>query len=112
MLTSRQAMAEGVLAEIAERKRQDVAERLGGLSFDPQPTRRGLREALAKPGARFIMEVKKASPSGHRSSVSVEQAVAAYAPVADAISVLTDEPYFNGSLEDLRTVRSRFDGPI
>ncbi|MCH8616098.1 bifunctional indole-3-glycerol-phosphate synthase TrpC/phosphoribosylanthranilate isomerase TrpF [Sphingomonas sp. SM33] len=105
-------MAEGVLAEIAERKRRDVADRLAGTSFDPEPTRRSLREALAKPGARFIMEVKKASPSGHRSSFSVEQAVAAYAPVADAISVLTDTPYFSGSLDDLRTVRGRFDGPI
>jgi indole-3-glycerol phosphate synthase / phosphoribosylanthranilate isomerase len=64
------------------------------------------------PGARFLMEVKKASPSGHRSGFSVEEAVTAYAPVADAISVLTDAPYFNGSLDDLRTVRARFDGPI
>lgn len=105
-------MAEGVLAEIAKRKRLDVADRLAGASFDPQPTHRSLREALVKPGARFIMEVKKASPSGHRSGFSVEQAVAAYAPVADAISVLTDAPYFSGSLDDLRTVRAGFDGPI
>jgi indole-3-glycerol phosphate synthase/phosphoribosylanthranilate isomerase len=105
-------MAEGVLAEIAERKRVDVAERLAGASFDPQPTHRSLRAALSRRGARFIMEVKKASPSGHRSSAGVEEAAEAYAPVADAISVLTDAPYFNGSLDDLRTVRSRFDGPI
>lgn len=105
-------MAEGVLAEIAERKRRDVRERLSGASLDPRPTRRSLRSALASPGARFIMEVKKASPSGHRSPISVEQAVSAYAPVADAISVLTDAPYFGGSLDDLRTVRKRFDGPI
>ncbi len=105
-------MAEGVLAEIAARKRTDVAQRLAGASHDPQPTQRSLRAALGKPGARFLMEVKKASPSGHRSGFSVEEAVTAYAPVADAISVLTDAPYFNGSLDDLRTVRARFDGPI
>ena len=105
-------MAEGVLAEIAARKRTDVAQRLAGVSHDPQPTQRSLRAALGKPGARFLMEVKKASPSGHRSEFSVEEAVTAYAPVADAISVLTDAPYFNGSLDDLRTVRTRFDGPI
>ena len=58
------------------------------------------------------MEVKRASPSGHRSGVTVEQAVAAYAPVADAISVLTEGPDFGGSLDDLRAVRARFDGPI
>ena len=105
-------MVEGVLAEIAARKRIDVSARLAGASHDPEPTKRSLRAALGKPGARFLMEVKKASPSGHRSGFSVEEAVTAYAPVADAISVLTDAPYFNGSLEDLRTVRARFDGPI
>ena len=36
----------------------------------------------------------------------VEEAVAAYAPVADAISVLTDGPDFGGSLDDLRMVRA------
>jgi indole-3-glycerol phosphate synthase/phosphoribosylanthranilate isomerase len=105
-------MVDGVLGEIIARKRSDVAARLSGASFDPEPTRRSLKAALSKHGARFIMEVKKASPSGHRSSVAVPDAVSAYAPVADAISVLTDAPYFNGSLEDLRTVRSLFDGPI
>ena len=105
-------MAEGVLAEIAARKRIDVDERLVGTSHDPEPTTRSLRAALARPGARFLMEVKKASPSGHRSGFSVEEAVSAYAPVADAISVLTDTPFFSGSLDDLRTARSRFDGPI
>jgi indole-3-glycerol phosphate synthase/phosphoribosylanthranilate isomerase len=105
-------MAEGVLAEIAARKRIDVDQRLAGTTHDPEPTTRSLRAALARPGARFLMEVKKASPSGHRSGFTVEEAVSAYAPVADAISVLTDEPFFSGCLDDLRTVRSRFDGPI
>jgi len=105
-------MAEGVLAEIAARKRIDVDQRLAGVSHDPRPTKRSLRDALGRPGARFLMEVKKASPSGHRSGFSVEEAIAAYAPVADAVSVLTDGPYFSGSLDDLRSVRERFDGPI
>ncbi|MDQ3075091.1 MAG: bifunctional indole-3-glycerol-phosphate synthase TrpC/phosphoribosylanthranilate isomerase TrpF [Pseudomonadota bacterium] len=101
-----------VLARIVARKRVEVAERLGGRPVHAAPTTRSLRIALARPGARFVMEVKRASPSGHRSEVTVEQAVAAYAPVADAISVLTDGPDFGGSLGDLRTVRARFDGPI
>ena len=50
-------MAEGVLAEIAARKRTDVAQRLAGASHDPQPTQRSLRAALGMPGARFLMEV-------------------------------------------------------
>lgn len=105
-------MADSLLAEIVHRKRHDVRERLHGVTFDPEPSRKSLRTALARPGARFVMEVKRRSPSGHRSNVGVDDAASAYAPVADAISVLTDEPYFTGSLGDLRTVRARFDGPI
>ena len=100
-----------VLARIVARKRAEVAARLNG-PVAAEPTKRSLRTALARPGARFIMEVKRASPSGHRSAVSVEAAVAAYAPVADAISVLTDGADFGGSLDDLTFVRARFRGPI
>ncbi|NUS99424.1 MAG: bifunctional indole-3-glycerol-phosphate synthase TrpC/phosphoribosylanthranilate isomerase TrpF [Sphingomonas sp.] len=105
-------MAESVLDRIVQRKRTEVAERLGGATSDARPTRRSLSDALRKPGARFIMEVKKASPSGHRSTHSVDEAVRAYAPAADAISVLTDGPDFGGRLEDIAAVRRRFDGPI
>ena len=100
-----------VLARIVDRKRREVAARLSG-PVDAEPTTRSLRATLARPGARFVMEVKRASPSGHRSDVTVEQAVLTYAPVADAISVLTDGEDFGGSLDDLRLVRERFDGPI
>jgi len=109
---SRRAVAESVLAEIVRRKQLDVRARLQTSTLDPEPTQRSLRSALARPGARFIMEVKRRSPSGHRSNVEVIDAVSAYAHTADAISVLTDEPYFSGSLEDLRAARARFDGPI
>lgn len=102
-----------VLGEIVTHKRSEVAERLAG--FDASgiaPTRRSLRAALARPGARFLMEVKRASPSGHRSPHSVEAAIGAYAGVADGVSVLTDQRFFGGSFEALETVRGRFDGPV
>ncbi|WP_324809088.1 bifunctional indole-3-glycerol-phosphate synthase TrpC/phosphoribosylanthranilate isomerase TrpF [Sphingomonas sp. LY29] len=101
-----------VLARIVARKKEEVVERLGGRTIAAEPTTRSLRAALSRPGVRFIMEVKRASPSGHRSALTVEQAVAAYAPVADALSVLIDGPDFGGSLDDLRFARERFDGPI
>ena len=100
-----------VLAWIVARKRIEVAARLAG-PVAAEPTTRSLDAALRQRGARFIMEVKRASPSGHRSAVSVEAAVAAYAPIADAISVLTDGEDFGGSLDDLTMVRGSFDGPI
>ena len=101
-----------LLAGIVARKREEIAARLGGRRTDAAPTSRSLAAALARPGARYIMEVKKKSPSGHSSGIAVQEAAAAYAPVADAISVLTDGPGFGGSLDDLRLVRKAFDGPI
>ena len=102
-----------VLAQIVAAKRAEVAVRLSGV--DPlaaEPTTRSLRAALARPGARFVMEVKRASPSGHVAKYAIDQAAVAYAPVADAVSVLTDGPYFGGSLADIAVVRALFDGPI
>ena len=101
-----------VLERIVARKRAEISARLGGRPVAAEPSRRSLRQVLGRPGARFIMEVKMASPSGHRARVGLDQALAAYAPVADALSILTDGPDFGGSLDDLRAARQGFDGPI
>ena len=109
------AEVSGILAEIVARKRVDVEARLGGFGLDSaEPTRRSLKAALARPGARFIMEVKRGSPSGGaiRPGADAAALARAYRGAADAISVLTDAPYFGGSLEDLRAVRGEFLGPI
>jgi indole-3-glycerol phosphate synthase/phosphoribosylanthranilate isomerase len=103
----------GILGEIVARKRMDVAARRAGGAPSAQPTRRSLRAALARPGARFIMEVKKASPSeGAIRGVDPAAQARAYAGATDAISVLTDAPFFGGSLDDLAAVRRAYDGPI
>lgn len=108
-----------VLDTIVARKRADVAARLSGTSLadlraQAAPTSRSLAAALARPGARFIMEVKRASPSEGvlRGDADPVVLARAYAPAADAISVLVDEPFFRGSYEDLAAVRSVYDGPI
>ena len=113
------AEATGVLGEIVARKKNDVAERLAGVDLASlreraEPTRLGLQAALARPGARFIMEVKRASPSQGtlREGVDPSAVARAYRGAADAISVLTDTPYFGGSLDDLAAVRAAFAGPI
>ena len=110
---------EGILGEIVARKRIDVAARLEGVSIEQlreraEPTQRSLREALARPGARFIMEVKRISPSEGtlRESADPAALARAYRCAADAISVLTDGPYFGGSFADLQAVRAAFPGPV
>ena len=62
-------------------------------------------EALSNPDElSVIAEIKRRSPSAGEISAnasSVEQARAYINGNADALSVLTDQPYFGGSLEDL-----------
>ena len=110
---------DGILGAIVARKRLDVAARLGAVSVEAlrsraEPTRRSLIAALSGPGARFIMEVKRASPSGGalNRAADPEAQARAYRGAADAISVLTDTPFFQGSLDDLAAARRAFDGPI
>jgi indole-3-glycerol phosphate synthase/phosphoribosylanthranilate isomerase len=108
----------GILGEIVARKREEVAARFGGVTIEAlreraEPTTRSLAAVLGKPGARFIMEMKRTSPSRGKSAGHEPAEVArAYAGIADAMSVLTDAPYFGGSFDDLATVRSIFPGPI
>ncbi len=112
-------MAEGVLATIAEAKRDELRERFRDVSLDAlrqqaRPTQKGLAAAIAKPGARFILEVKKASPSQGtiRAGADVAGIARGYAGVADALSVLTDRNFFGGSTGDLAAAAAAFDGPI
>ncbi len=112
-------MAEGILGEIAAAKLVELTARYDGVSLDAlrshaQPTARSLASAMARDGARFILEIKKASPSGGtiRPHADVARIARGYAGVADALSVLCDGPFFGGSLGDLRAARREFDGPI
>lgn len=105
----------GRLGEIIAHKRVEVAERLAGVDLSAaRPTTRSLVAAMAQPGARFIFEYKRRSPSEGALGETLDPgAVArAYAGVADGMSVLTDARFFGGSLDDLRSARAGFDGPI
>ena len=113
------AESTGVLGEIAVAKREELARRFERVSLDAlragaKPARRSLVEVLAQPGARFILEIKKASPSEGAIRPGADPAALArgYAGVADALSVLCDRAYFGGSLDDLAAARGEFDGPI
>ena len=111
--------ANGVLGAIVRSKREELRSRYSAVSIDAlrsraEPSLRSLAEAVGRPGARFILEVKRASPSQGtiRHGADVEAIVRGYRGVADALSVLTDGSYFGGSIDDLMTARRCFDGPI
>ena len=76
---------------------------------------RGFAAALAAPGLSLIAEVKKASPSRgviredfHPASLAHDYQAAG----ASAISVLTEEQYFQGRLTDLEEVRQACSLPL
>jgi indole-3-glycerol phosphate synthase/phosphoribosylanthranilate isomerase len=109
----------GVLREIVAAKRDELSLRFDSVSLDAfraqaRPTRRSLTAAMAKDGARFILEIKKASPSAGTIRPDADPAVLArgYAGVGDALSVLCDRAFFGGSLDDLAAARGEFDAPI
>lgn len=97
-------------AEVAARK---SAATLEAMLVQAAPTTRRLTESLrAHPG--FILEVKFASPSGGviRPGADLDPVLESYGRHADAISVLTDERFFGGSLARLAEVRQRVTQPI
>ena len=113
-----------VLDEIVANTRAEVARRKSAVPraslerhCDAAPATRDFEGALrGAPGSvRLIAEVKKASPSRGVLSSDLDPAALAttYATSgAHAISVLTDQKYFRGSLDDLRNVRAAVDVPL
>lgn len=111
-----------VLDEILAGVREDLAVREAATPLaqvrdeaERQQPARDARAALAAPGVCVIAEVKRASPSkGELAHVPDPAALArAYAEGgAHAISVLTEERRFSGSLADLAQVRAAVDLPV
>jgi indole-3-glycerol phosphate synthase len=76
---------------------------------------RPFAEALSRPGTSLVAEHKRRSPSAGtiREGASCEEIVRAYdRGGAAAISVLTEEAHFGGSLDDLRAARQATELPI
>ena len=118
-------MGKDFLSIIVEAKKEEVAasgrkipetllrEKTGG-EFVYRP----FFNCLATPGPRganIIAEVKRASPSKGPIRLDlnpVEYAIAYEKGGASAISVLTDEKFFKGSLDDLKAVRANTTLPV
>ena len=111
-----------VLERIVERTLADVRERRGRVPLAEleremagRSEDRPFSEALTLPGISVIAEHKRRSPSAGviREGATVEQVVCAYERGgAAALSILTDEPHFGGSLDDLRAAREASALPI
>lgn len=102
---------EGVEARRLELPQAELESRLSARGED-----RPFNEALVRPGLSVIAEFKRRSPSAGQiaaEGVDIAVQVAAYEQGgAAALSVLTDEPHFGGSLVDLRAARAACSLPI
>lgn len=102
--------------EALERRRaavplDDLERALADRSSDPRP----FAEALSRPGTSLIAEHKRRSPSAGeiRPGSDCAEIVSAYERGgAAAVSVLTEEAHFGGSLDDLREARAATEAPI
>ncbi|HEY2454661.1 MAG TPA: bifunctional indole-3-glycerol-phosphate synthase TrpC/phosphoribosylanthranilate isomerase TrpF [Scandinavium sp.] len=108
-----------VLAKIVADKRIWVEARkeqqpLASFQNDVQPSQRHFYDALQGARTAFILECKKASPSKGviREDFDPARIAGVYKHYASAISVLTDEKYFQGSFDFLPIVSNIAPQPI
>jgi indole-3-glycerol phosphate synthase len=100
--------------EVARQKLAEPLRAVRDAALAAQPAR-DLAAALRAPGVSLIAEIKRASPSRgllHPNLDPAAQAAAYERHGAAAISVLTDERFFRGTLDDLRAVRQAVDLPV
>jgi indole-3-glycerol phosphate synthase len=111
-----------ILEQIISIKRQEIArhkEAVGLESLEKmlkkRPLSRSFRQSLLNSSTGIISEFKRKSPSKGWifQDAEIEKIIPAYAKSgASALSILTDEPFFGGSLKDLKTARNLVDLPI
>jgi indole-3-glycerol phosphate synthase len=100
----------GVERRSAEVPLEDLARRLA-----ERPEQRPFGEALVRPGLSVIAEFKRRSPSAGeiRAGATPAEIARDYDEAgAAALSVLTDEAHFGGSLDDLREARAVCEIPV
>ena len=116
MMTHLERIMSRTSAKLVERKQRTSLSDLERRAEDHQP--RGFAAALkrvAESGPAIIAELKKASPSKGVLREDYQPAVTAPAyqqAGAAAISVLTDEEFFQGSLDDLVQVAKAVSLPV
>ena len=108
-----------MLDEIIKNKRLEIEKRkklclLDSFKSKIEKSSKNFKQAISKNKLSLIAEIKKKSPShGHfENSLKVEETIRIYNKYAAAISVLTDEKFFSGSLDGLKHVKTLTNLPV
>jgi indole-3-glycerol phosphate synthase len=99
----------------AERRRAEVPLEDLERQLAERPEQRPFGEALVRPGLSVVAEFKRRSPSAGeiRAGATPAEIARDYDEAgAAALSILTDEPHFGGSLIDLREARASCELPV
>jgi indole-3-glycerol phosphate synthase len=100
---------------VLERRLAQATVAGAGVTASAPAATQSLHAALTQPGIAVIAEFKRRSPSAGilRDGAKVDEIVRAYERGgASALSVLTEESSFGGSLEDLRVARQLCELPV
>ena len=105
----------GSLEDAASRQQSIPFSEVEALALSMKPALNALEFLAPSDHVKVLAEVKRASPSkGDLAQIAnpadLAESYAAFG--ASAISVLTEERRFKGSLDDLRAVRARVDVPL
>lgn len=107
----REVVGKPTLQEIVDHKRRELGQRIRAVPLEKvqascAPCRSKFLQSLSGAGVRLIAEIKPRSPSQGElmPSVDLPSTTRLFSKYARCISVLTDEKYFGGSLQALRTV--------
>jgi indole-3-glycerol phosphate synthase len=114
MTTVLDSIVAGVREDLAARERRTSLGEVEHAVLDARPAL-DAEAVLRRPGLSLVAEVKRASPSkGPLSDIPdpAALAVAYEAGGASAVSVLTEERRFGGSLDDLDAVRGAVSVPV
>lgn len=92
---------------LVEHKKRISESKMKEMALASTRTSNSFYEALAKDGLSIIGEFKKASPSMGviSSKINLEDRIDQYNQSVDAISCLTEEDHFHGSIEYLKQIR-------
>ncbi len=108
-----------ILEKIVAEKRKIVAEKKAAFPLENFRERvkksdRDFYAAMNSQRPAFILECKKASPSKGliRPNFVPEEIADVYKNYATAVSVLCDEPFFQGKFENIARVRERISQPV
>lgn len=109
------AIVNRIRASIQQRSRREWEDEIVAQATKAVRRQTGFASMISRPGGQFIFEIKRKAPSNGELAMNIDIAATAKAYEqhgAAAISVLTEQEHFGGSLSDLQQAAANASIPI